>query len=87
MAVNEQAVEQIVKQILSQMGGQTVSSSASNTSGAIPSKVRIAFLSEIGKMEIKVEMMTSLLKLKDAVSVVQTFTNIRETHFHLYRLL
>ena len=53
MAVNEQAVEQIVKQILSQMGGQTVSSSASNTSGAIPSKVRIAFLSEIGKMEIK----------------------------------
>lgn len=54
MAVNEQEVEQIVKQILNQMSGQNLSSaSASVSNGSIPSKVRIAFLSEIGKMEIK----------------------------------
>ena len=54
MAVNEKDVELIVKQILSSMGGQSTFTSAAPASAAgIPDKVRIGFLSEIGKMEVK----------------------------------
>ena len=52
MAVNEKDVEMIVKQILSSMGASSVGASAAPSAG-IPDKVRVGFLSEIGKMEVK----------------------------------
>jgi len=53
MAVNEKDVELIVKQILESMGGQSLSTSSSSGSAGIPAKAHVAFLSEIGKMEVK----------------------------------
>lgn len=53
MAVSEKDVEQIVKQILSQMGGAAPAASATSSSAGIPSKVRVGFLTELGKMEVK----------------------------------
>lgn len=53
MAVNEHDVEQIVKQILTQMGGSVAAPTSSAASAGIPSKVRVGFLTQIGKMEVK----------------------------------
>lgn len=53
MAINEKDVEQIVKQILGQMGGVAAPAASTSASGPIPSKVRVAMLTEIGKMEVK----------------------------------
>lgn len=53
MAINEKDVEAIVKQILSSMGSAAPAAAAPSAGGAIPSKVRVAMLTEIGKMEVK----------------------------------
>ncbi len=52
MAVNEKDVEAIVKQILSSMGS-VAPAAAPSAGGAVPSKVRVAMLTEIGKMVVK----------------------------------
>ena len=52
MAMNASQIEEIVKQVLNSVSGTSVSS-ASSFGGAVPSKVRVAMLTELGKMEIK----------------------------------
>ena len=50
MEMNSAQVEEIVKQVLNNLSG---TSSASTASGPIPSTVKVGFLTQIGKMEIK----------------------------------
>lgn len=52
MAMNASQIEEIVKQVLNSVSGTSVSA-ASSFSGTIPSKVRVAMLTELGKMEVK----------------------------------
>ncbi len=52
MAMNASQIEEIVKQVLNSVSGTSVSS-ASSFGGVVPSKVRVAMLTELGKMEIK----------------------------------
>lgn len=51
MEMDSKQVEAIVKQVLSSLSGSTAATPKASSS--IPSKVRIAFLSQIGKMEVK----------------------------------
>lgn len=52
MEMNATAVEEIVKQVLSSLSGSPAVSS-STASAPIPDKVRVAMLTQIGKMEVK----------------------------------
>lgn len=51
MEMNSAQVEAIVKQVLMNLSGSKIS--ASNTQTSIPSKARVAMLTELGKMEVK----------------------------------
>lgn len=51
MEMDSRQIEAIVKQVLNNLSGSSASTGKTNTS--IPDKVRIAFLSELGKMQVK----------------------------------
>ena len=52
MEMNATAVEEIVKQVLSSLS-QSPAAGNSTASGVIPDKVRVAMLTQLGKMEVK----------------------------------
>ncbi len=54
MEINDKQIEAIVKQVLNNLSGTSTSTgSSSHAAGPIPSKVRVAMLTELGKMEVK----------------------------------
>ena len=89
MDMNNVNIEEIVKQVLSGMTGNapaaaTVSAPAATT--GIPKTARVAVLTEKEHFELKEYPIPPigdddiLLKLKDAVCVVQMHMNLKEIH-------
>ena len=96
MDMNNVNIEEIVKQVLSGMTGNAPAAAAASAPAApagntIPKKARVAMMTEKKHFELQeydlpeVEMTTSLLRLRDAVSAEQMLMSTKMIHLVLFR--